>query len=64
MEKRNSQLEQGQPMEHRSGLFCLCKLTEIDVNDRYSKTCLKWPLKNRKNKDLNRFSETIVWSSI
>ena len=25
----------------------------VTVIDNYSKTCVKWPLKNRQNKDLN-----------
>ena len=34
MEKRNSQLEQGQPMEQTRGLFCMCDsglANEFDV---------------------------------
>ena len=27
--------------------------TTLRAKDKYSKTCVKWPLKNRQNKDLN-----------
>ena len=31
MEKQNSQLEHGQPMEHRRGLFCTSDLVLLAV---------------------------------
>ena len=35
MEKPNSQLEQGQPMEHRKGLFCMCDLGVASCLSQY-----------------------------
>ena len=36
------------------GMFCLVQiLANYSIYSYYSKTCLKWPLKNRQNKDLN-----------
>ena len=38
MEKRNSQLEHGQPMEQIRGLFCTCNSVWLAVNDNTSIT--------------------------
>ena len=38
MEKWNSQLEHGQPMEQTRGLFCMCNSGVAPVNDNTSVT--------------------------
>ena len=38
--------------------YVIIVLTAYAYSDSYSKTCVKWPLKNRQNKDLGAFCNT------
>ena len=42
MEKRNSQLEHGQPMEQTKGLFCTCNSGEAGCQSQHQ--CYIWRL--------------------